>query len=151
MDKIATFTLPETRWLSNMWPCHVYINGLEYGSVENAYVAQKTDDEEIRLQIQKMKPLESKKFGKTISLVTDWESKKLNVMRHLIKEKFSDKNKELMTKLMETRNTLLEEGNYWKDTFWGVDMHTGKGLNWLGKIIMDRRTELQNNWYGIMS
>jgi ribA/ribD-fused uncharacterized protein len=134
-----------------MWPCHVYINGLEYGSVENAYVAQKTDDEEIRLQIQKMKPLESKKFGKTISLVTDWESKKLNVMRHLIKEKFSDKNKELMTKLMETRNTLLEEGNYWKDTFWGVDMHTGKGLNWLGKIIMDRRTELQNNWYGIMS
>lgn len=151
MDKIATFTLPETRWLSNMWPCHIYINGLEYGSVENAYVAQKTDDENIRLQIQKMKPLESKKFGKTISLVTNWDEIKLNVMRHLIKEKFSDKNKELMSKLMETRNTLLEEGNYWKDTFWGVDMHTGKGLNWLGRIIMDRRTEIQNDWYGIMS
>lgn len=150
-DKIATFTLPETRWLSNMWPCHVYINGLEYGSVENAYVAQKTNDENIRLHVQTLEPRKSKIFGDSIQLVPDWENKKLNVMRHLIKEKFSDKNKELMTKLMETRNILLEEGNYWKDTFWGVDMNTGKGLNWLGIIIMDRRTELQNDWYGIMS
>lgn len=150
-DKIETFTLPETRWLSNMWPCHVYINGLEYQSVENAYVAQKTEDEEIRLKIQQMKPLESKKFGRTLVLVDGWDDKKLNIMRYLIKEKFSTRNDELVKKLLETRNMLLEEGNYWKDTFWGVDMHTGKGLNWLGKIIMERRTEIQNIWYGTLA
>ncbi len=40
-------------------------------------------------------------------------------------------------------NSLLQEGNRWGDTFWGVDLRTGKGENKLGKILMRVRKELK--------
>ena len=36
------------------------------------------------------------------------------------------------------------EGNYWHDTFWGVDEETGVGENNLGKILMEVRANLNN-------
>jgi len=37
----------------------------------------------------------------------------------------------------------LEEGNWWFDLFWGVDIKTREGENNLGKIIMKVRNELK--------
>jgi predicted NAD-dependent protein-ADP-ribosyltransferase YbiA (DUF1768 family) len=34
--------------------------------------------------------------------------------------------------------------NTWSDTFWGVDLKTGKGDNNLGKLIMKIRKENRN-------
>ena len=36
----------------------------------------------------------------------------------------------------------LVEGNTWGDMYWGVDLHTMKGQNKLGKILMKVRNEL---------
>ena len=42
-----------------------------------------------------------------------------------------------------TGNLVLEEGNGWHDTFWGVDLKTGEGENHLGRILMQVREELR--------
>ena len=42
-----------------------------------------------------------------------------------------------------TGELVLEEGNTWHDTFWGVDAKTGEGLNHLGRILMKVRDELR--------
>ena len=39
----------------------------------------------------------------------------------------------------------IEEGNWWKDKFGGVDIKTRQGENHLGKLIMKIRKELQEN------
>ena len=39
----------------------------------------------------------------------------------------------------------LVEGNYWKDTFWGVDEKLG-GKNHLGRILMEIREELKDGF-----
>lgn len=36
----------------------------------------------------------------------------------------------------------LVEGNRWNDKFWGVCLKTGRGENWLGKLLMQVRAEL---------
>jgi predicted NAD-dependent protein-ADP-ribosyltransferase YbiA (DUF1768 family) len=64
---------------------------------------------------------------------------KVKLMFVLVTEKFKQ-NPELKQKLLETGNQELIEGNTWNDTFWGVC--NGQGQNWLGKILMLVRSEL---------
>ena len=64
---------------------------------------------------------------------------KVKLMFELVLEKFKQ-NPELKQKLLETGNQELIEGNTWNDTFWGVC--NGQGQNWLGKILMLVRSEL---------
>ena len=47
------------------------------------------------------------------------------------------------SKLLLTCDAHLEEGNWWFDLFWGVDIKTREGENNLGKIIMKVRNELK--------
>ena len=61
-------------------------------------------------------------------------------MRGLVLDKFLY-NVKLADKLLATEDAILIEGNTWDDVFWGVC--DGKGENWLGKILMDVRTELR--------
>jgi len=46
------------------------------------------------------------------------------------------------SKLIATGDQLIQEGNTWGDTYWGVDLETGEGENNLGKIIMTLRGSL---------
>ena len=64
---------------------------------------------------------------------------KVKLMFDLVTEKFKQ-NPELKQKLLETGNQELIEGNTWNDTFWGVC--NGQGQNWLGKILMLVRSEI---------
>ena len=59
-------------------------------------------------------------------------------MRDLIHQKFSNEN--LKIKLLNTKDAILIEENYWGDYFWGKV--NGKGLNWLGKILMEERENI---------
>jgi len=70
----------------------------------------------------------------------DWEEVKVSVMRDLIRQKFKP-GSELSDRLLDTGDWLLEEGNTWGDTFWGVC--DGVGENWLGRLLMERRGELR--------
>lgn len=57
--------------------------------------------------------------------------------------KNAKKNSELGNKLEATGDSLLVEGNWWHDTFWGVC--NGFGENNLGKLLMKIREELKND------
>ena len=79
-------------------------------------------------------------MARTLRLRPNWEEKKVSIMREIVLAKFTQ-NEELGRKLVKTGSAVLQEGNYWGDTFWGICK--GKGGNWLGRILMEVREELQ--------
>ena len=81
----------------------------------------------------------AKRLGRGVALRPDWEDIKLSVMRDLVAAKFREP--ELREKLLATGDAWLEEGNWWNDTYWGVNLRTGKGHNHLGNILMVVREE----------
>lgn len=124
------------RFLSNFWPCKVFLEGEEYPSVEHAYVASKVTDHELRkLVASKLTPGDAKRLGRKLPLRPDWDAIKLDVMKELLVQKFIDP--ELAEKLVATGDQELIEGNTWGDTFWGVC--DGVGENNLGKLLMEIR------------
>ena len=65
-----------------------------------------------------------------------------NRMEEIVRAKFTQ-NQDMKQQLLATGNLVLEEGNGWHDTFWGVDLKTGEGENHLGRILMQVREELR--------
>jgi ribA/ribD-fused uncharacterized protein len=127
------------RFLSNFWYAKVVLDGVDYRSVEHAYMAAKTLDQSLRNQIRSFdKPGDVKRFCRTITLREDWEEVKFSVMLDLVRQKFYIEP--LKSKLLETGDAELIEGNTWGDIYWGVCR--GKGQNNLGKILMQVRSEL---------
>ncbi len=135
---IAAFT-GASRFLSNFWPVNVVLDGMVYPSVENAYQAAKTLDVQARRSFQTISASEAKHLGKKLPLRSDWETVKLAVMEGLLRQKFADPD--LRERLLATKDQLLEEGNHWGDTFWGVCR--GQGHNHLGKLLMLIRDEIR--------
>lgn len=129
----------EYAWLSNFWPILICFEGRVYPSVEHAYQAAKVHPS-LRAQFCTGSPEQAKKLGRTVQLPGCWEHVKVSVMRGLIADKFSYKS-DLASRLVCTGSVTLTEGNWWKDTFWGVCR--GKGQNMLGHLLMDRRLFLQ--------
>jgi ribA/ribD-fused uncharacterized protein len=130
----------EYRFLSNFELGDVIYEGIKYPSSENAYQAAKSLDLEIRNQFVNISPNESKKLGQKIDVREDWEEVKYGIMYQIVLDKFS-RNYELGDLLIETGDKYLEETNHWKDKVWGVC--DGVGKNWLGKILMDVRTQIK--------
>lgn len=130
-------------WLSNFYSCIVELDGKLYPSVEHAYQSAKSDSENWKLECQlNPSPGTIKRKGKEVEVVEDWETKKIYVMAKLINQKFS--KEPFKTLLLATGEEVIQEGNYWTDSFWGVDLKTGKGLNILGKMIMNKRNLLRS-------
>ena len=130
------------RFLSNFWYCKITYSGIEWPSVEHAFQGMKCIDSVERKQILNAEtPGAAKRKGGVIRIRADWEDVKLFCMLNLLKEKF--KIPYLRAKLLSTGNAKLQEGNYWRDTFWGVDLKTGKGENHLGKLLMQVRGEIR--------
>ena len=138
-DNIKGF-FEDYRFLSNFTLGNVVFEGIEYPSSENAYQSAKTTDIDIRGNFVNITPSESKKLGRTLEVRSDWESVKYNIMYQICLDKFT-RNPDLGDKLLATGDKYLEETNYWKDVVWGVC--DGVGTNWLGKILMDIRSQLK--------
>lgn len=130
----------EYRFLSNFHPSPIKYKNRIWPTVEHCYQAMKTEDVEDQHKIRKAKTAgDAKRMGKSVTLREDWEDVKLLVMRALLKRKFQDP--ELRMKLLATGSRMLIEGNWWGDTYWGVCK--GKGENWLGRMLMQLRSEIQ--------
>ena len=135
---ITSFSGPY-RFLSNFYPSIVAYEGMRFSTVEHAYQAAKTLDERERLWIaSRPYPALAKKAGKSVTLRRGWEGMKVDVMRELLAQKFT--NPGLAQQLLDTGEQDLVEGNTWGDVFWGVC--SGRGQNWLGKLLMERRSIL---------
>lgn len=134
-----------------------------YPTTEHAYQAMKLD-KHVRLQFIKdrnycsLSAGEVKKLSRSMNVRSDWDDVKLSVMLKLQRKKFTN-DKILQADLLKTVNfpvrfeeltqveldnpdhfQYIEEGNKWRDRFWGVC--DGTGHNHLGKIIMQVRNEL---------
>lgn len=131
----------EYRWLSNFQTAKIEYDGILYPTTEHAYQAHKSLDLEVRKAISYLSsPGEAKRIGNVITIRSDWELVKLDIMLDVTRLKYE--TKWLRDKLLETGNAELIEGNTWKDTFWGVCR--GKGENHLGKILMKVREEIRS-------
>lgn len=133
---IDRFTGPHG-FLSNFYPSALTIGGHVYPTVEHAYQAAKTTDEDERELIrQAPSPGAAKRLGQRVSLRPGWETLRLTVMERLLWIKFTPRS--MMLRLRATGTALLVEGNTWGDRFWGVC--DGQGENHLGRLLMVVRT-----------
>jgi ribA/ribD-fused uncharacterized protein len=124
------------RFLSNFWPVPIG----PYRTVEHAYQASKTlDSREVLMITNAPTAGKAKALGSRVRLRENWDDIKLAVMYALLIEKFDD-GSALADLLVETAPRVLIEGNTWGDQFWGVCY--GRGENWLGRLLMLRRSEL---------
>lgn len=141
LQPINYFRGPWTK-LGNYSSCVIFYAGHAYQSVEHAYQAQKSLDPAIRKQIRDCPtPATAKKLARSVTLREDWDNVKIDIMQDLLREKFSQEPER--TILMRTGDAQLVEGNWWNDTFWG-QCPIGNGQNWLGRLLMEVRTELFN-------
>lgn len=138
--KITEFRGQWTK-LSNYSLCSVWFDGHIYNSVEHAYQAAKTLDENERRHIRHLaSPNQAKKAGRDATIRPDWDDVKVDIMRQLLEEKFSQEPERSV--LLSTGNAELVEGNWWGDQFWG-QCPVGVGQNWLGRLLMEIRENLR--------
>lgn len=145
-------------FLSNFYEgAPFYCWGELWQTSEHAYAASKVwgvDDETYYKIQQSSDPQEAKTLGRTAARIRpDWEEVKLQVMRHVIKSKFKAHGF-LMTQLLNTGNAYLQEGTFWNDKVWGVDLMDEdgniildplkrQGHNWLGMCLMELRSQIR--------
>lgn len=140
MTTIDSFS-GQYRFLSNFYPCDMDVAGVRYATLEHAFQAEKTVNPTEREIVRKARtPGQAKALGRRVTLREDWNDIRFDVMRELLRIKFSDKV--LRAELLDTGDAKLVEGNHWNDVTWGVC--NGKGENWLGKLLMEIREEIRN-------
>lgn len=129
------------RWLSNFWIAPIVYEGIKYPATEHAYQAAKFSDSGRRLKIaMTASPSEAKALGQSNSgRVPFWHEQSLKVMYNVNLAKYTQ-HVDLQEMLIDTFPQVLQEGNTWNDTFWGVCK--GKGDNHLGKILMKLRSDI---------
>jgi N-glycosidase YbiA len=135
--------------------------GKVWQTSEAAYAAAKVYgvDEELYNKISLMAdPQDAKTAGRTASVIRhDWEEIKLDIMRQVTFAKFSQ-NQILIEALLATGSAYLQEGTFWDDRVWGVDLMTTNGdgstsietnplfrsgKNWLGMVLMELRAKFK--------
>lgn len=153
MSEIRSFR-GEHRFLSNFHDVSPHSIGVVVGgdihrvpTSEHAYMACKTTDYEERLAIVLAPtPKDAKRLGYKVTLRSDWDDIKTDVMLHCVRAKFRAPH--LAEQLLATGHDILVEGNKWHDNFWG-DCSCAKcertpGLNHLGRILMQVRDEIRS-------
>lgn len=140
MNEMITSFTGEYRFLSNFWRSQITIGAFTYQTLEAAYQASKTEDFDSQLLIAKCyNPAIAKQLGEEVELRGGWEEMKLAVMKELLLIKF---NEPILKKaLLATGEKHLVEGNYWRDTYWGVCNDVGE--NHLGRLLMEVREEIK--------
>lgn len=134
----------DERWLSNFAPVRIELDGRVFFSVEHAYMSAKSDEYDWKDFCANPNTSAShvKRASRDIQLIHDWDNIKLYVMEECVRKKFNQEP--YRTKLLNTGDIHIQEGNYWNDKFWGVCLKTNRGENHLGRLIMQVRDELKN-------
>ena len=131
------------KFLSNFYACRLVYEDILYPSVEHAYQASKVLDHDMKVRIARLPTAREVEYaGRKLVVSQDWDTRKLNIMQTLLRDKFST---DILQKLLiTTGNTILINGNSWDDTFWGMIWSQGAwiGENHLGKLLMTIRQEL---------
>ena len=129
-------------WLSNFCKCSITIHDFTYPTVENAYHSQKSIDINWKLKCQNGTPSYIKRESRKLEIdVKEWDKRKVKVMEKCINLKFNQEP--FKSLLLATKDEEIQEGNTWGDEFWGINLKNGKGLNYLGKLIMNERNKLR--------
>jgi len=146
VDEIAFFDPrdPETGYLCNFYRAAFTLAGAEWPSVEHYYQAMKFSEPAYRERIRLAStPREAKNLGQSrdVPLRSDWETGKLEVMQQAVAAKFlAQANHALRQRLLATGKARLIEASP-TDSYWGIGSD-GKGLNHLGRILMELRDTL---------
>jgi len=140
MKTIDDFRDPNFSWLLNSHPSDVVFDGETYRTLEHAFQAAKTDDQDDRTKIRFADSArKARQIGRRMSIHQNWDAERVNVMRQLLESKFQAPD--LRQKLLATKSAKLESGGH---KFWGLVK--GQGDNLLGKLLMELRASiLQKN------
>lgn len=128
-------------WFSNMarMDTPLLYQGIAYLTVEHFYQAMKIPYSKYqsnhRSKIAAVSAMKSKTLIKTYDIRKNWDDLKLKYMKIALGHKFAE-GTSWHKKLMNFDQRIVEWNN-WNDTFWGVDIFTGKGENMLGEMITD--------------
>lgn len=138
-------------FLSNFFETIIFTpKGLRVATVEHLFQAAKTKDVLDQKDILcSPGPTTARRKGRKVKLRSNWEQVKVKWMKEFLLWKFRSSTI-LSDYLMATGTVLLVEDNGWHDNFWG-DCHCDKckdipGRNVLGILLMEVRTELQDEW-----
>jgi len=129
---------------SNFSRHSVRVDGKIWMTSEHYFQAQKFVGTEYEDAVAKTyTPREAADMGRRrdLPLRQDWDQVKDDVMRKVVRAKFSTLP-ELREILLSTGDAILVEHTV-NDSYWG-DGGDGTGKNMLGKILMEVRSELQN-------
>ena len=110
---------------------------ITYSSVEAAFQAAKTLNQEERRRFSSIAPGDAKRLGRRVTLRPDWETIKVSVMEAYLRQKFADT--QLARRLAAVQEPIVEE-NTWGDRYWGVCRGTGR--NELGKLLEKIKKEI---------
>jgi len=132
----------EYAWLSNFAEAKTLWDDKIYPTVEHAYQAAKTLDENQRETIRlSPTPGKAKRLGRKVTLRDNWDGLKTTVIMELTYRKFKDPV--LCQLLIDTGDATLVEGNTWHDNYWGnctcIKCQHKPGENMLGHVIMGVR------------
>ena len=132
----------EWAFLSNFYESEIEFEGIVYPTNEHFFQAMKTlDIDERRAIANALTPGKAKRMGRRVTLRSDWEEAKEEVMFLGLCLKFADD--QLADWLLETGDEELVEGTTWHDNEWGnctcEKCKNIPGKNKLGKLLMKVR------------
>lgn len=119
------------------------VDGQWYRTSEHYFQAMKFEDADYQERIRETKsPMIAARLGRSrkVKIRSDWEEVKVDVMRTAVRAKITQHD-ELQELLLGTGEESIVEAAG-RDYFWGIGKD-GSGQNWLGKILMEVRSELQ--------
>ena len=128
----------EYDFLSNRFPCSVQWEGVKYPSAESAFQASKCAEESERKVFASCSIQKATLRGRELKPHPGWEEAQLDIMESILQAKF-EQNPALMKKLADTGNTILINGNSKQETYWGIDLYSWEGENYIGKLLMKIR------------
>lgn len=130
-------------FLSNFYHSPFLYKDILWPTSEHAFQAMKVTHVPVwKVVAQLPTPREAKIWGRSVEKRGDWNNIRVDVMRDVLRAKFLKPG--LAARLRYTGDAILQEGNTWGDTFWGIDLRTGKGENWLGRVLMEVRDEISS-------
>lgn len=131
-------------FLDNCFLTDISYEGLIYPSAESAFQASKLIDNKERMPFTAYKQDKVKQKGYYIEPYHGWETKRLEIMEQILREKFRQ-HSDLYEKLLQTRGYKLIAGNKKREKYWGVNLITWEGDNHLGQILMKLRNEFEQS------